>query len=315
MSEEKLFLSWDSSKGVLDEGDLTPEHDVVLDQVTAEYLALLQRGDEMDMDKVRPMLELIYSYYDKPVPEIEIIDGLEAALLRARELGIVNPYFDWCGAGDAGWLAHYEALTRFGLQSDEEAGDLRKMQAFLHGGVYDTILLDERALLVRFPKEVHTNERGDLHSATGPAIAWRDGQAEYAWNGVFVTKELIEAPEAFTKEKVLGLATEQRRAFCEHFGWGRTLALLECKLVDTWADPATALKYELYEGPDEKIINKQSPPLQDGSQPWYPEPVHRELKTAQAARKWQAMMRRGQDPLSVARACNKNPALTYGVEA
>lgn len=295
--------------------DLTPDQDVVLEQVATEYLAVLQRGDEVDMAKVSPMLELIYSYYDKVVPEVEIIDSPEAALMRARELGIKQPYFDWCGVGDAGWLAHYEVFARIGILNEEESEDLRKMQAFLHGGIYDTILLDERALLVRFPKEIHTDERGNLHSATGPAIAWRDGQAEYAWHGVFVTKELIDAPASFTKEQVLGLATEQRRAFCEHFGWGRTLALLECKLTDTWTDPKTALKYELYEGPDEAILRKESPPLQDKSQPWYAEPVHRDLKTAQAARKWQAMMRRGQDPNAVARACNKNPALTYGVEA
>lgn len=295
--------------------DLTPDQDTVIEVVAAEYLVILQRGDEVDMDKVRPMLELIYSYYDKKVPKVEIIDSPEAALMRARELGIKNPYFDWCGVGDAGWLAHYEVFARIGILNDEEAADLRKMQAFLHGGIYDTILLDERALLVRFPNQIHTDERGNLHSPTGPAIAWRDGQAEYAWHGVFVTKELIEAPGSFTKDQVLKLATEQRRAFCEHFGWAKALELLECKLIDTWKDPGTGLAYELYAGPDEAIIRKESPPLQDGSQPWYAEPVHRELATAQAARKWQAMMRRGQDPAAVARACNKNPALTYGVEA
>lgn len=295
--------------------ELTPEQDVVLEQVAAEYLAVLQRGDEVDMDKVRPMLELIYSYYNKPVPDVEIIDSPEAALLRARELGIKEPYFDWCGVGDAGWLAHYEVFARIGILNETEAEDLRKMQAFLHGGIYDTILLDERALLVRFPKEIHTDERGELHSATGPAIAWRDDQAEHAWHGVFVTKELIEAPESFTKEQVIALATEQRRAFCEHFGWAKALALLECELTNTWKDSSTGLSYELYAGPDEAILRKESPPLQDGSQPWYAEPVHRELKTAQAARKWQAMMRRGQDPREVAMACNRNPTLTYGVEA
>jgi hypothetical protein len=295
--------------------DLTPDQDAVLDVVAAEYLAILQRGDKVDMDKVRPMLELIYSYYDKPVPDVEIIDSPEAALMRARDLGIQNPYFDWCGVGDAGWLAHYEVFARIGILNEEESADLRKMQAFLHGGIYDTILLDERALLIRFPSEIHTDERGNLHSAKGPAIAWRDGQAMHAWHGAFVSKELIEAPEAFTKEQVIALPTETRRAFCEHFGWEKTLALLECQLADTWADPKTALKYELYVGPDEKILRKESPALQDGSQPWYAEPVHRDLKTAQAARKWQAAMRRGEDPGAVASACNKNPALTYGVEA
>lgn len=293
--------------------ELTPEQDATLDIVANEYLSVLSRGDEVDLDAVRPALEMIYGFYEKKLPEIEICDSPEAALIRAKELGVASPYCDWCGASDAGWLAHYEVFAR--LVIDEGLEDLRKMQRLLFGGVYDTVLLDERALIVRFPKEVHVNARGDLHCATGPAISWRDGTAEYSWNGVFVSQSLIETPETITKAEALAMPTEERRAFCERFGWANALALFDCKLIDSWSDPATGLSYELYAGPDDAMLKKQSPRLQDDSQPWYVEPVHRDLQTAQAARKWQPMMRPGSDPADVARACNCDPALSYGIEA
>lgn len=295
--------------------ELTTEQEAVLDVVASEYLAVLSRGDEVDLDAVRPALEMIYGFYDKQLPEIEICDSPEAALMRAKALGVASPYFDWCGVSDAGWLAHYEVFARLAIIDAGEAEDLRKMQRLLFGGVYDTVLLDERALLIRFPKEIHVNTRGDLHGATGPAISWRDGQAEYSWNGVWVSQALIERPETLTKTEVLAMPTEERRAFCERFGWDNALALFDCTLVDSWRDPATGLLYELYTGPDDSIIKKQSPRLLTGEQPFYCEPIHRDLKTAQAARKWQAVMRPGSDPAAVASECNRDPGLSYGIEA
>src|SRR5882672_7157505 len=117
--------------------ELTPEQDAVLDVVAAEYLAVLQRGDDIDMAAIQPALEMIYGFYDKPVPKVEIIDSPEAALMRARELGIPNPFFDWCGISDAGWLAHYEVFRRLKVLDDEETAELVKLQSFMFGGVYD----------------------------------------------------------------------------------------------------------------------------------------------------------------------------------
>ena len=57
-----------------------------------------------------------------------------------------------------------------------------------------------------------------------------------------------------------------------------------------------------------KLLRKQSPPLKLGDQPVYYEPVHEDLRTAQAARKWQAT------DMTPAQ-CEADPALSYGVEA
>lgn len=295
--------------------ELTKEQESVVEATAQEYLAILHRGDEVDIAAATPALEMIYGFFNEKLPDVEVCDSPESALRKAKELGVSSPSFDWCGASDAGWIAHYDAFLRIGVITDEEAKDLLKMRALLFAGVYDTILLDGRALVIRFPHTVKLDNNGDLHCADGPAIAWRDGKQEYSWHGVFVDQKLIETPEQYSKREALALPTEKRRALCERVGWEKAMELFGCELSDTWTDPKTGLKYELFRGNDLAILRKQSPVLMTGEQPHYCEPVHTELKTAQAARKWQAVTRPDSDPAATARACNKNPALEYSVEA
>jgi hypothetical protein len=168
------------------------------------------------------------------------------------------------------------------------------------------------------PEILKIDERNRPHCSDGPSHLWRDGWALHFWHGVRVPKRLIEAPDSYTKEEILALNnTEQRRALAERLGWDRYLEKIGGTKVDLWTDPASKLGYELIELSEtkERIIRKQSPELKDGSQPWYAEPVHRELKTAQAARKWQAITPFHRDAREAALECNKNPKLSYQVEA
>jgi hypothetical protein len=172
------------------------------------------------------------------------------------------------------------------------------------------------------PAVLKVDERNRPHCADGPSHLWRDGWALHHWHGVRVPKRLIEAPESYTKDDILAFSnTEQRRALAERLGWDRYLAKIGGSTVDSWTDPELKLNYELIEVTQtgERMIRKQSPSLKDESQPWYAEPVHRDLTTAQAARKWQAIVpfnpEYQRDPAAAARACNKNPKLSYQVEA
>jgi hypothetical protein len=56
----------------------------------------------------------------------------------------------------------------------------------------------------------------------------------------------------------------------------------------------------------------QSPPLKDGTQPSYIEPVHPDLRTAQAARKWQCVDAAGNWP--DADECNDEPEIVFARE-
>lgn len=297
--------------------ELTTEHEAILDAVAAEYMAVLQHGDEVNLEGARPGIDLIYWMYDAKTPEIEIADSPIAALLRAKELGVASPFFDWTGAARAGWSSRYETYRRLGIlkENEQETIDFVKIRDLLLHGVYDTILCDERAIIVRLPSACRVDTEGHLHAERGPAVEWRDGYKEWLWHGVCVSQQIIESPETFDQKSAMALNTEERRALAERLGWDKFLELLGCEKLNEWHDEATGLGYELFRAPDQNIIRKQSPALQNGSQPFYCEPVHSELTSAQAARKWQAVCRRGLDPAAVARACNKNPVLKYRVEA
>ena len=48
------------------------------------------------------------------------------------------------------------------------------------------------------PQILNTDERGRLHSASGPALQFQDGRTVYAWKGVEVPARVIERPERIT---------------------------------------------------------------------------------------------------------------------
>jgi len=48
------------------------------------------------------------------------------------------------------------------------------------------------------PEVLKTDDRGRLHSASGPALQYRDGWTIYAWKGVEVPPRVIERPEQIT---------------------------------------------------------------------------------------------------------------------
>jgi hypothetical protein len=161
------------------------------------------------------------------------------------------------------------------------------------------------------PTVVARDDQNRPHSGTGPFIAWRDGWQLFAWHGQRVPARAILAPRSYTREEYLAIRnTDVRRAIGEIAGWGWVAELLGASSLDKWTDPKTALDYELLGcGDGSKLLRKRSPGLKDGgAQPLYLEPVHEELKTAQAARKWQAT---NWTPAQ----CEQDPALSYGVEA
>ena len=293
---------------------LTPEEEAHIDVVAHQWISLLHRGDglEPESPEIQSGLELIYSSYEMKVPDVEVIDSPPAALRRAKELGADSPNYDWCGISDSGWLSFYDYFDQIKVLRDDEpeTKQFRVYRDFVKGGVYDCIFFDERALLIRMPNLVKLDQDGNLHANDGPAISWRDGYQEYSWHGVFVPERLIMDPGSYTMDQVLELPTEERRALGEHLGWDKFAELVGAKPVNAWQDPNTGLSYELLTYADErKLLKKQSPKLQNGEQPFYIEPVNRELRTAQAARKWQAVRN-----LSV-EDCERDPVLVYGVEA
>ena len=293
---------------------LNAEQEALLETVYAEYNSQLDkpRPESVDMQAVKAWLEVAYRVCDQPkVPErIEIVPSPKAACELATKLcdGVQQTATDHCGVSEQGWVSFYDYFHRIKIITDEEAADTLALRNFARTA-WDTILLDECAIIVELP-ELKRDQQGNLHSATGPAVEWKDGNKEYAWHGVFVPAKLILEPKTFTREEYEKLPTEQQRALGEHAGWEWLLDLLGgAKAINEWTDQKTSLRYVLLESSDgAKWLKKQSPVLQEGNQPEYLEPVNRELKTAQAARKWQAVRN-----MSV-EECERDPELEYEIE-
>ena len=90
------------------------------------------------------------------------------------------------------------------------------------------------------------DEQGRLHNAGGPACAFPDGWAIYAWHGVRVPVEWIERPNELKPETVLKAANlEQRRAGIEMLGWDRILTQLNAKVIDQDPDPRVGTLLEV----------------------------------------------------------------------
>jgi len=289
---------------------LTAEEEAICEQIAAEYIEDLTKPREPDMAIIGRWLEVAYRLYDLKVPaRVEIAASPEAALKLASELtGEKHDWIDWCGTGDGGWVSYYDYFHRIGVLQDDEAAEVLALRDF--GRVaWDSVLLDECAIVIRRPIALHVDEDGNLHCAGGPCIEWADGEKDYAWHGTWLPERMIVDPRSYTASDYRAITnTEQRRAISEINGWAWVADILGARITDHWSDPATSLVYELMSIEGGKLLRMRSPELKGGAQPIYIEPVHEDLVTAQAARKWQATR-------LTPRECERDPDLRYEVEA
>jgi len=286
--------------------DLLPEHDVLIDSMYKEYVDEIHKLRRPDMPTI--MRWLTYAYDTSPVPEVYIATSRRDALRVSNErTGNSDRYLDRWGPGDSGWIAWRDAGVRLGLlpADDPDVIGLLALRDFSRIA-YDTVLLDDLAIVVPLPTELHVDDDGNLHSSNGPAVRWDDADQEFAWHGTFVPERMIRDPESYSAKDFLAMTnTEERRALGEIVGWSRICDLLGATISDSWTDPQTSLLYELLATSDRRFLRKQSPRLKGDGQPTYVEPVHSDLRSARGARRWQA------DPSATAAECDRRPELVY----
>ncbi len=295
--------------------ELTNEQESLLDKVAAEYIDQLKcNGCDLNApdnaDTIKQWLSVVYtSIYNTAVPKIIVCDSPDAALKLASELtGESQKYLDYMGISDSGWISRYDYFHRIGMLTDDEFAETYALCKF-QKLIWDTVLCDELAILIRYPESVTLDSDGNLHNQSGPSVKWRDGLCEWFWHGLSVDERLVMRPNEFSAEEYKAIrSTEYRRALSEAMGWNRVVELLGARVLDTWVDPLTGLEYALLGAGNDRWLRKQSPIITSGSQPTYIEPVHEDLMTASAARKWQA-----DDSLSVD-SCEKDPILIYDIE-
>lgn len=94
------------------------------------------------------------------------------------------------------------------------------------------------------PSMLSVDDDGNLHNASGPAIAWPDGERLYAWHGVFVPMQWIVEPRLVDVRAVLASEQNQELLRClgEIVGFEAYLDALDAKLVHEDPDPVVGGK-------------------------------------------------------------------------
>lgn len=332
MSDEKTTEKKPQPQKV-DPNNLTPEQLAVMAEARERWTKLALGGDTtIDLEKVKPGIRRVFTLSNEVPPEdadIHIADSMPAAHQMAASFGCPNSVTAAIGLGpDAGWGSAYECYTKFQLL-DEPL--FRDFKAMCEGGLWDAILLapgpaydKTKAILIRRPELLKFDEQERLHCADGPAYKFCDGAAKYFWHHTEIPAKVIEEPESYTAEDIRAEQnSEILRALGERLGWARFMEKLGARMVDRWVDPNTELDYELYDlgeaqasGPRlPRMLKMKSPVLNGGEQPYYVEPVHPDLRTAQAARRSQFPLPGDGDPeYPTPDYCNAHPEMVFSIE-
>jgi uncharacterized protein DUF6745 len=126
------------------------------------------------------------------------------------------------GQHDAGWLMLAVALQQLvpGVLQAERLDAV--IQAARSAGWWWS--LKHVAVLTERPTVVHHDSHGLLHCASGPAIAYPDGFAVWAWHGVTTSPQVILCPETLTVRQIRGEPSPSvRQVMLERYHYDRYL--------------------------------------------------------------------------------------------
>ncbi len=146
----------------------------------------------------------------------------------------------------------------------------------------DEIVVTERPLVLRL------DDRSRPHSADGPAIAYPDGFAAFAWHGVRVPEWFIRTPDRISVNTIDEEPNaEIRRVMIERFGAERLIREGQAELVDE--DSTGRLWRRAFSGAGEPVVMvevRNSTPEPDGSRKTYFLRVPPHVRTARDAVAW-----------------------------
>src|SRR3990167_985612 len=223
------------------------------------------------------------------------------------------------GQHDAGWLSFYDYFNEVvGLKEEtyKVQGLISLAKSAGWALPYENICwVSERHQVL------NRDNRGRLHFLTGPSVMYPDGWEIYAINGVLVPEKVVKQPESYTEEEIKNEKnSEVIRVLAERLGWDKFLNIIGSKRIDVWVDPRTGLVYELLDTKERRgelqprFLKMESPTLNDGSKPFYMEPVDPGLRTAKAARKWQLAYWPENKQDELVSYCNQNQDLDFEKE-
>ncbi len=151
-----------------------------------------------------------------------------------------------------------------------------------------TIMHEEFCIVSDFPEICSIDEESRPHGTNGPSYLWKDSWKLYHWQGMRVTRQLIEKPETITVEDIKKEPNlEIRRLMLERYGFKNFL--IDSDATEIHRDECGVLYIQEIDPAFEpivmvKVVNSTTEP--DGSFKEYFLRVPPHITTAKAAVAW-----------------------------
>ena len=149
-----------------------------------------------------------------------------------------NPKFLW-GSQDLYWIAWARFTQHIGVKLEPETD--RRLGIMERIGTqcewwwpYENIVVASEK-----PTSIRWDEQRRLHCENGPAVAYSDGYALYAWHGVSLPERWVMERETIDPAEIIAEPNvEKRAAGAACIGWSRMLSKLDYKVIDSDPDPS-----------------------------------------------------------------------------
>jgi hypothetical protein len=158
-----------------------------------------------------------------------------------------------CGSHEAGWLSFYSYFL--------EVGGIKKWSGERLEGLFEQASdlgwwwpLQNLVIATEKPVSLHLDDRGRLHHAAEPAIAYGDGWGVYAWHGTRIPPQYYS--QAITAQQILEESNaEARRALIERYGQDRFFVDAVAAVLDRDPDHgAELIAIHLQDDPERRML-------------------------------------------------------------
>lgn len=248
---------------------LTPEQEALIPVIRDKWINFaLYSGSDINMRKAAYHIRKIYelSGLSKPKKIVKALSPLEAQLIANKYMKTPEmtffPFLAYCGLG---FDTDYLAWVDFWEQQGEKINvpELKHIKGIALAGVWDSIVLDEVAIVVARPSKVVLDSEQRLHNRTGPAVEWANGDKNYFLCGMDAESWWCEEPEKLTVQYVLNHENvEIRRELIAQMG-ERFLAEANPVILDEDVDasgmPRQLLRIDLQEDEPYVAVRVQCP--------------------------------------------------------
>jgi hypothetical protein len=283
----------------------TPDELAQIEQARLHWLAVGTSTEPAKLDEVQAAWDALYRRAGRAPVRCWLVPGPRAAhkaiaYWSTHDIAPDEPFPDtatltervpfvgasWWGAHDAYWVGWYRTAEQLGVEfSQDQLDRLAEVEAECRAALWawtyeGGVIVCDRPSICKMEEFVPTQWR--LHCEDGPALAFRDGYAVYAWHGVRVSEKTILAPETLTVAEIdAETNAEVKRVMLDRFGFDRYVA--EAGLAPAQTDACGTL-YRMGETTLVAVLN--STPEPDGTTKRYVLPMPGEMRSAKEAVAW-----------------------------